>query len=169
MASVRSSARVDIKCILPLAVGMCCLPSCIYVQGRGCDFNVLSLHRIVIVWTTPQVARKAADLYQQQQAIEQLVTQRWDSASNGSSWPVQQLPAVQIDMFGRFPFVLAKAGDRLGAKKLLVRGRNGATEAQLVNSILKEVRRCPRQLRLGQHPRGVCDYGWPWLASAGSR
>ncbi|KAK9843420.1 hypothetical protein WJX81_001473 [Elliptochloris bilobata] len=85
-----------------------------------------------------QVARKAADLYQQQQAIEQLVTQRWDSASNGG-WPVQQLPAVQIDKFGRFPFVLAKAGDRLGAKKLLVRGRNGATEAQLVNGILKEV------------------------------
>lgn len=87
------------------------------------------------------MARKAADLYQQQQAIEQLVTQRWDSASNGSGGPVQQLPAVQIDKFGRFPFVLAKAGDRLGARKLLVRGRNGATEAQLVNNILKEVRR----------------------------
>lgn len=97
------------------------------------------------------MARKAADLYQQQQAIEQLVTQRWDSASNGSSGPVQQLPAVQIDKFGRFPFVLAKAGDRLGARKLLVRGRNGATEAQLVNSILKEVRRRLSQSSWRQH------------------
>ena len=97
------------------------------------------------------MARKAADLYQQQQAIEQLVTQRWDSATaNGSSGPVQQLPAVQIDKFGRFPFVLAKAGDRLGARKLLVRGRNGATEAQLVNSILKEVRRPGLGLGSGQ-------------------
>ena len=104
------------------------------------------------------MARKAADLYQQQQAIEQLVTQRWDSAAaNGGGGPVQQLPAVQIDKFGRFPFVLAKAGDRLGARKLLVRGRNGATEAQLVNSILKEVRRPGSDFDSGQIPKLKLD------------
>ncbi len=151
------------------------------------------------------MARKAADLYEQQQAIEALVSQRWDSAkgSGAGCWPVAALPAVAIDSFGRFPFVLAKAGDRLGAKKLLVRrarappqrggpaapsselfesavslnspralggsrrrtgclssdsngaaararpqvrGRNGATEAQLVKGMLKEVAdACGRQ------------------------
>ena len=101
-------------------------------------------------------ARKAADLYEQQQAIEALVSQRWDSAkgSGAGCWPVAALPAVAIDKFGRFPFVLAKAGDRLGAKKLLVRralvqSRSGGPAA-LSSEALESAAILKRQRALGR-------------------
>ncbi|EIE26801.1 hypothetical protein COCSUDRAFT_59309 [Coccomyxa subellipsoidea C-169] len=87
-----------------------------------------------------QVARKAANLYEHQQAIEDQVRERWDSASHaGMSWAGQELPAVQIDKFGKFPFVLVKLSDRLAGSKLLVRGKNGRSEMQLVSTVTKEV------------------------------
>ncbi|CAL8467141.1 g6677 [Coccomyxa elongata] len=87
-----------------------------------------------------QVARKAANLYEHQQAIEDQVRERWDSASHaGMNWAGQELPAVQIDKFGRFPFVLVKLSDRLAGSKLLVRGKNGRSEMQLVSAVTKEV------------------------------
>ncbi len=47
---------------------------------------------------------------------------------------------MQIDKFGRFPFVLVKLSDRLAGSKLLVRGKNGRSEMQLVSAVTKEVR-----------------------------
>lgn len=65
---------------------------------------------------------------------------RWDTASHaGMNWAGQELPAVQIDKFGRFPFVLVKLSDRLAGSKLLVRGKNGRSEMQLVSTVTKEV------------------------------
>lgn len=65
---------------------------------------------------------------------------RWDSASHaGTSWAGHELPAVQIDTFGKFPYVLVKLSDRLAGSKLLVRGKNGRSEMQLVSSVTKEV------------------------------
>jgi hypothetical protein len=46
--------------------------------------------------------------------------------------PLQFMPAVTIDMHGRFPFVLLRAADRSGVHKLLVRGKAGSTHAQLL-------------------------------------
>ena len=45
---------------------------------------------------------------------------------------LQFMPAVTIDMHGRFPFVLLRAADRSGMHKLLVRGKAGSTQAQLL-------------------------------------
>lgn len=42
------------------------------------------------------------------------------------------MPAVTINMHGRFPFVLLRAADRSGMHKLLVRGKSGNTHAQLL-------------------------------------
>jgi hypothetical protein len=48
---------------------------------------------------------------------------------------------VQIDAFGRFTYVLVKLSDRgASAPKLLVRGKNGRSEAQLLSAVTKEVR-----------------------------
>lgn len=46
--------------------------------------------------------------------------------------PLQFMPAVTIDMHGRFPFVLLRAADRSGMHKLMVRGKAGSTHAQLL-------------------------------------
>ena len=74
---------------------------------------------------------------------------RWDSAAqSGTSWAGQELPAVQIDRFGRFAYVLVRLSDRLAGSKLLVRGHNGRTEEQLVSAVTREVR-CSSQWRLG--------------------
>jgi Janus/Ocnus family (Ocnus) len=45
---------------------------------------------------------------------------------------LQFMPAVTIDMHGRFPFVLLRAADRSGMHKLMVRGKAGSTHAQLL-------------------------------------
>lgn len=42
------------------------------------------------------------------------------------------MPAVTIDMHGRFDFVLLRAADASGMHKLLVRGKNGSTQGQLL-------------------------------------
>ena len=47
---------------------------------------------------------------------------------------------MQIDRFGRFTYVLVKLSDRTAGSKLLVRGKNGRSEAQLLSAVTKEVR-----------------------------
>ena len=65
---------------------------------------------------------------------------RWDTAANaGISWVGQDIPAVQIDKFGKFPYVLVKLSDRMAGNKLIVRGKNGRSEPQLVSAVSKEV------------------------------
>ena len=66
---------------------------------------------------------------------------RWGNTKlSGMSWAGQYVTAVQIDSYGQFPFVLMKISDRTSAHRLLVRGKNGATEAQLVQAVMSEVR-----------------------------
>ena len=47
---------------------------------------------------------------------------------------------MQIDKFGKFPYVLVKLSDRVAGNKLIVRGKNGRTEPQLVSGVSQEVR-----------------------------
>ena len=44
-----------------------------------------------------------------------------------------------IDKFGKFPYVLVKLSDRMAGNKLIVRGKNGRSEPQLVSAVSKEV------------------------------
>ena len=48
---------------------------------------------------------------------------------------------MQIDKFGRFAYVLVRLSDRLAGSKLLVRGKNGRSEQQLLLAVTKEVGR----------------------------
>ncbi len=69
------------------------------------------------------------------------LVRRWDTAANaGISWAGQDIPAVQIDKFGKFPYILVRLSDRVAGNKLIVRGKNGRTESQLVSAVSKEVR-----------------------------
>lgn len=47
---------------------------------------------------------------------------------------------MQIDKFGKFPYILVKLSDRVAGNKLIVRGKNGRTEPQLVSAVSQEVR-----------------------------
>jgi Janus/Ocnus family (Ocnus) len=49
------------------------------------------------------------------------------------------MPAVEIDAFGRFHYVLIKLSNHLDARKLLVRGKNHCSESQLVQLVKQEV------------------------------
>ena len=79
---------------------------------------------------------------------------RWDTASNaGISWAGQDIPAVQIDKFGKFQYILVRLSDRIAGTKLIVRGKNGRTESQLVSAVSKEVCHVPRTgIALSLHP-----------------
>lgn len=87
-----------------------------------------------------EMAKKAHELMQHQEEIERRVSQRWgDVSTAGDSWAGHYLPAVQVDSYGNFPFVLIKVADRSGVNKLLVRGKNLSSEPQLLQAAHKEV------------------------------
>lgn len=85
------------------------------------------------------VAKKAQELLRRQREIDRDVAQQWgDTRAAGVSWAGQFLPAVGIDMYGRFAFVLLRATDITGAQKLLVRGRAGSSHDQLLQAAKRE-------------------------------
>ena len=55
------------------------------------------------------------------------------------SWAGQYLRAVQIDSYGHFPFILVKVSDRTSAHRLLVRGKNNSSTAELYQAVAQEV------------------------------
>lgn len=85
------------------------------------------------------VARRAQQLLKQQQEIERQVEERWECASSGQPWVGQHLPAVTIDSWGRFAFVLVRLLDRSSRHKVVVRGRNGSDDGALWTQLEQEV------------------------------
>ncbi len=86
------------------------------------------------------VARKAQVLLQQQHEIERQVDQRWEITNAAPAWIGQQISAVQIDSWGRFPFCLARLVDQGNRQKLLVFGKNSCDERQNFAALEHEVR-----------------------------
>lgn len=65
---------------------------------------------------------------------------RWEGAAQqGTAWLGQALDPVRIDVLGKFTFVLVKVENRQGCSRLLVRGRQGCSQAALVQDVEKEV------------------------------
>ncbi|KAK9824568.1 hypothetical protein WJX72_011385 [[Myrmecia] bisecta] len=97
------------------------------------------------------VARKARDLYEQQQQIEKQVEQRWCHAGRqegADSWVGAHLQSVQIDASGKFTFILMKVWDRQGRNRLLIRGKAQSSEGQLVQRVSHEVMQVIAEQRL---------------------
>ena len=93
---------------------------------------------------------------------------RWEAAAGGGPWVAQHLPAVQIDSWSAFPFVLARLSEARGQRqKLLVRGRNGASEAQAYAAVEQEAARAAVAHRL---PGPRCELAacgrMEWVAPA---
>lgn len=86
------------------------------------------------------LAKKAQDLYKQQQEIIKKADQRWEGAAQqGTAWLGQALEPVRIDTMGKFTFVLVKLEGRQGTSRLLVRGWQGCSQATLMQAVEKEV------------------------------
>jgi hypothetical protein len=94
------------------------------------------------------VARKARMLQEQQVEIERQVEQRWLNVGSSTPWVAARLPALMVDSWGQFPFILAKLVDRSGRKKMLVRGKNGVEEAHLLSTLVQEVARSAQEQKL---------------------
>ena len=60
-----------------------------------------------------------------------------------------------IDKFGKFPYVLVKLSDRMAGNKLIVRGKNGRSEPQLVSAVSKEVNGWLQSLQVSSSARLV--------------
>ena len=60
---------------------------------------------------------------------------------------------MMIDKFGKFPYILVRLSDRMAGTKLIVRGKNGRTESQLVSAVSKEV----GHLSKGSNGHGLTD------------
>lgn len=74
---------------------------------------------------------------------------RWEAAAGGPEWVAQHLPAVQIDSWSAFAFVLVRLTEpRSQRQKLLVRGRNGTTEQQAFATVEQEAARAAVARRL---------------------
>jgi hypothetical protein len=89
-----------------------------------------------------QAVRKAEQLMAHQQEIERQVAERWESTHDSSQqpWAAQSIPAVNIDSWGSFPFILARVMDfASGRQKLLIRGRNRFTIKQAGETLQQEV------------------------------
>lgn len=89
----------------------------------------------------------------------------------GSQWVAQHLPAVQIDSWSAFPFVLVRLSEqRSQRQKLLVRGRNGSTEQQAFASTEQEAARVAVAHRLpGPRVELVATGRMEWVAAASQR
>ncbi|KAL3147791.1 hypothetical protein ABBQ32_002520 [Trebouxia sp. C0010 RCD-2024] len=86
------------------------------------------------------IAKKAHDLYKQQQEIQKRADQRWEGAAQqGTAWLGQALDPVRIDVLGKFTFALVKVENRQGSSRLLVRGRPGCSQAALVQDVENEM------------------------------
>lgn len=84
---------------------------------------------------------RARDLLQKQQEIEQEVQSRWERSmcgGDGEAWAGQHLRPVRIGMSGRFRFVVLRAVDSRGHQRYLVRGRSGASPAELAEEAAQE-------------------------------
>lgn len=86
------------------------------------------------------LAKKAQDLYKQQQEIIKKADQKWEGAAQqGNAWLGQALDPVRIDTLGKFTFVLVKLENRQGSSRLLVRGWQGCSQAALMQAVEKEM------------------------------
>lgn len=83
-------------------------------------------------------------------------------------WVAQHLPAVQLDSWSSFSFVLVRLSEqRSQRQKLLVRGRNGATEQQAFASAEQEAARVAVSHRLpGPRVELVASGRMEWVAAS---
>ncbi|GBF98655.1 hypothetical protein Rsub_11649 [Raphidocelis subcapitata] len=89
-------------------------------------------------------ARRATQLLRAQSAAERAAEARWREAAappGGEVWVGALLPAVEVDTWGTFRFVLVRLRDHTadGRQKLLVRGANYASEGKLLEGLHRQV------------------------------
>ena len=105
-----------------------------------------------------RVASKARDLLQKQEAIEEAAAALWEaSVSASEAWAGRELVPVQIDLWGRYPYVVIRVSDGPGHhQRFLVRGRNGVAQLASLEEVQRQVR---ADAGLGRDPDGFSGRG----------
>ena len=96
------------------------------------------------------MARTAQEMLRHQREIERQVVERWSAAGAAGAGPgstagagasaiLAAVPAVSLDSWGRFSFVLVRITDRQGRQKMCVRGKNGYSDAAIQRQLEQEV------------------------------
>lgn len=93
------------------------------------------------------VAFRGRELMEAQKEIEKAAMARWEQierACSGSLWAGGQLTAVEIDMYGRFTYVLIRvyeptSGSATGRQRFLVRGHQGSSPTELMEVVSRQV------------------------------
>lgn len=85
--------------------------------------------------------RRAANLLEQQLKLEAAAEERWKVAlPNEDRWLGCFLPAVEIDEWGTFKFLVCRLRGRAGKQRICVRGRNYCTQTQIMDDVSRKVR-----------------------------
>jgi hypothetical protein len=93
------------------------------------------------------VAFRGKELMEAQKEIEKAAMARWEQierACSGSVWAGANLTAVEIDMYGRFIYVLLRvyeptSGSNTGRQRFLVRGHQGSTPKELMEIVVRQI------------------------------
>lgn len=89
------------------------------------------------------MAKRGEGLLQVQEQLETEAQARWEHAADLAGWAGAALPAVCIDKYGRFGYLLCRIaeGGAAGRRRFLVRGRNGADPGVLFAELAQQVAR----------------------------
>lgn len=87
-----------------------------------------------------KVASRARDLLKKQAQVEADTKARLEESFAGAEvWAGALMGAVKIDMYGKFTYVILRCSDNSGRQRFLVRGRNRATQQQLLTEAQNEL------------------------------
>jgi len=84
--------------------------------------------------------RRAAALLQQQVELERAADERWrESIAASGAWIGNYMDTVEIDDWGTFRFLLLRLRGRDDKQRILLRGRNYCSEAQLIEDVNRKM------------------------------
>lgn len=84
--------------------------------------------------------RRAANLLQQQVELERQAAERWSNVATADNWIANRLDVVEIDDWGTFKFLVLRVRGMNDKQRILIRGRNGCTEANVIEATNRKVR-----------------------------
>lgn len=85
------------------------------------------------------VNRRALHLLEQQCQLERQAEERWNTSLGSDNWLGHHMATVEIDDWGTFKFVVVRIRGRNDKQRILVRGRNYCSEAQIVEDINRKM------------------------------
>lgn len=106
--------------------------------GRGCGRHAAGAATRELTAAT----RRAKQLLKAHADLDRAAGERWREAEappGSELWVGALLESVEVDDWGKFKFVLVRVRDHAGRQKLIVRGRNYASEGKLLEALHRQL------------------------------